>query len=129
MPGCCSLRTPRRVACRPIWDFASTSTGCSESGNINEEDRARIDSLAAGSGRSLETVLGDASSALSSLSRYAGLVLAPKTERPFKQVELVPLGPGRALVVVVADNGMVENRFIDVPVGIGASALVEAGTI
>ena len=70
---------------------------------------------------------GDASSALSSLSRYAGLVLAPKTERPFKQVELVPLGPGRALVVVVADNGMVENRFIDVPVGIGASALVEAG--
>ena len=72
------------------------------SGNLNEEDRARIDSLAAGSGRSLETVLGDASSALSRLSRYAGLVLAPKTERPFKQVELVPLGPGRALVVVVA---------------------------
>jgi heat-inducible transcriptional repressor len=101
--------------------------GLLESGNINEEDRARIDSLAAGSGRSLETILGDASSALSGLSRYAGLVLAPKAERPFKQVELVPLGPGRALVVVVADNGMVENRFIDVPVGISASALVEAG--
>ena len=101
--------------------------GLLESGNINEEDRAHIDSLAAGSGRNLETILGDASSALSSLSRYAGLVLAPKAERPFKQVELVPLGPGRALVIVIADNGMVENRFIDVPVGIGAAALVEAG--
>jgi heat-inducible transcriptional repressor len=101
--------------------------GLLESGNINEEDRARIDSLAAGSGRSLEAILGDASSALSSLSRYAGLVLAPKAEHPFKQVEFVPLGLGRALVVMVADNGMVENRFIDVPVGISASALVEAG--
>src|SRR5690606_16531738 len=101
--------------------------GLLEAGNINEEDRARIDSLAAGSGRSLEAVLSEATSALSSLSRYAGLVVAPKAEHPFKQVEFVPLGPGRALVVVVADNGMVENRFIDVPVGISASALIEAG--
>ena len=101
--------------------------GLLESGNINEEDRALIDSLAAGTGRSLETILSDASGALSGLSRFAGLVLSPKVERPFKQVEFVPLSPGRALVVMVADNGMVENRFIDVPVGISASALIEAG--
>jgi heat-inducible transcriptional repressor len=101
--------------------------GLLESGHLNEEDRVLIDGLAAGTGRSLETILGDASSALSGLSRFAGLVLSPKVERPFKQVEFVPLTPGRALVVMVADNGMVENRFIDVPVGISASALVEAG--
>ena len=72
-------------------------------------------------------MLSDASSALSGLSRYAGLVVAPKTERPFKQVEFVPLSPGRALVVVVTDNGMVENRVIEVPLGIDASTLIEAG--
>ena len=72
-------------------------------------------------------MLSDAGSALSGLSRYAGLVMAPKVEHPFKQVEFLPLSPGRALVVVVADNGMLENRVIQVPVGIGASSLIEAG--
>ena len=86
-----------------------------------------IDSQCAGSGRSVEAMLSDASSALSGLSRYAGLVMAPKVEHPFKQIEFLPLSPGRALVVVVADNGMVENRVIEVPVGIGASSLIEAG--
>ncbi len=101
--------------------------GLLETGNLTEEDRAAIDSQCAGSGRSVEAMLGDASGALSGLSHYAGLVLAPKLERPFKQVEFLPLSPGRALVVMVADNGMVENRVIAVPVGIDASALTEAG--
>ncbi len=101
--------------------------GLLETGHVTSEDRAKIDSQCIGTGRSVEEALGDASSALSGLSRYAGLVLAPKSERPFKQVEFVPLGPGRALVVVVSDNGMVENRVIDLPVGVDASSLNEAG--
>jgi len=101
--------------------------GLLETGRVSIDDRSMIDSQCAGVGRSVEEVLGDASSALSGLSRYAGLVMAPKTERPFKQVEFVPLGPGRALVVVVTDNGMVENRVINLPVGVDVSALVEAG--
>ena len=101
--------------------------GLLELGNLSEDDRAGIDSRCGGSGRSVEAMLSDASGALAGLSHYAGLVLAPKTESPFKQVEFVPLSPGRALVVVVSSNGMVENRVIEVPVGIGASTLLEAG--
>ena len=101
--------------------------GLLETGDLTSEDRAQIDSQCAGSGRSVEAMLSDASSALSGLSRYAGLVMAPKVEHPFKQIEFLPLSPGRALVVVVADNGMLENRVIEVPVGIGASSMIEAG--
>jgi heat-inducible transcriptional repressor len=101
--------------------------GLLELGNLSEDDRAGIDSRCGGSGRSVEAMLSDASGALAGLSHYAGLVLAPKTESPFKQVEFIPLSPGRALVVVVSNNGMVENRVIDVPVGIGAATLLEAG--
>lgn len=101
--------------------------GLLETGHLTTEDRTTIDGQCAGTGRSVEEVLGDASTALSSLSRYAGLVLAPKSERPFKQVEFVPLGPGRALVIVVSDNGMVENRVINLPVGVDVSSLNEAG--
>ena len=36
------------------------------------------------------------------------------------------LGPGRALVVLVTNAGLVENRIIDLPLGMPASSLVEA---
>jgi heat-inducible transcriptional repressor len=63
---------------------------------------------------------------LSGLSQCAGLVMAPKTDRPLKHIEFVQLGPGRALVVMVMEGGIVENRVIDVPLGLPVSALVEA---
>jgi heat-inducible transcriptional repressor len=101
--------------------------GLLERGNLSEEERRRVEQQCGGRGRSVEAVLSDASDALSDLTRYAGLVAAPTVERPFKHIEFVSLGPTRALVVVVTDNGMVENRVVDVPLGMSASALVEAG--
>ncbi len=101
--------------------------GLLEVGQVSESERHMIEAQCAGSGRNVETVLRDASESLSGLSRYAGLVMAPVVERPFRHVEFVPLSPGRALVVVVADNGMVENRIIEVPLGMSASTVVEAG--
>jgi heat-inducible transcriptional repressor len=71
-------------------------------------------------------VLEDATTMLSGLSRCAGLVVAPKTERRLKHIEFVHLGPGRALVVMVTEDGLVENRIIDVPFGLPPSSLVEA---
>jgi len=44
-----------------------------------------------------------------------------------KHIEFVSLGPGRALVVMISVSGVVENRIIDVPAGMPASSLVEAG--
>ena len=101
--------------------------GLLEVGNLPEEERREIEGRCAGRGRSLEGVLSDASNALSALSRYAGIVAAPISERPFRHIEFVPLSPGRALVIVVGDNGLVENRVIDVPLGMSISTLIEAG--
>ena len=44
-----------------------------------------------------------------------------------RQLGFVPLGPGQALVVMVGSDGTVENRVIDIPAGITASALSEVG--
>jgi heat-inducible transcriptional repressor len=71
-------------------------------------------------------MLEEATTMLSGLSRCAGLVVAPKADRPLKHIEFLHLGPGRALVVLVTEGGMVENRIIDVPIGLPASSLVEA---
>ena len=101
--------------------------GLLEIGSLSDEERRTIEAQCAGRGRSIEAVLGDASDALSGLTRYAGLVTAPMVDRPFKHIEFVPLGPTRALVVLVSDNGLVENRVVEVPIGMPASTLVEAG--
>lgn len=100
--------------------------GFMEVGNISPEDRTQLDSLAVGSGRSVEGLLSDATSALSGLAQATGLVMAPKTESPLRHIEFLPLNPGRALAVMVTENGIVENRVIETPADLPASALVEA---
>ena len=90
------------------------------------EDRAQIEASLSDGGP-IESALAQATSALSGLSACAGLVLVPKHERVLKQVAFVPLSASQALVVLVAGDGAVENRVIDVPVGLNPSALVEAG--
>ncbi len=100
--------------------------GLLERGNLTEDERAHIEGQCAGNGRSVSEVLEEATGMISGLSRCAGLVVAPKLSEPLKHIEFVSLGPGRALVVLVSQSGTVENRVIDVPMGLPASSLVEA---
>jgi heat-inducible transcriptional repressor len=101
--------------------------GLLEIGGLSEEERRAIDSQCAASGRSLPQVLEQATQMLSGLSHCAGLVVAPKSARPLKHIEFVHLGPGRALAVLVTEDGIVENRILDLPVGLPPSSLIEAG--
>lgn len=100
--------------------------GLLQSGTLSSDDRRTIEDQCAASGKSVTQLLEEASSLMSGLSRCAGLVMAPKNEGGLKHIEFVPLGPGRALVVMVTEAGMVENRVIDLPLGLPSSALLEA---
>ena len=101
--------------------------GILEVGGLSAEDRKDIEAICAGAGRSVEEALAEATAALSGLSNCASIVLAPKTEAPLRHIEFVNLGTGRVLVVMVSERGAVENRIIETPLGIPASALVDAG--
>lgn len=101
--------------------------GLLELGTLTEEERLEIDRHCAATGRSTAELLEEATETLSGLAHCAGLVLAPKMECALKHVEFVHLGLGRVLVVMVAENGLVENRLINVPLGMIPSTLVEAG--
>ncbi len=100
--------------------------GLLEVGNLDEDERKNIEARCAGSGRSVETMLEEVTTTLSGLSHCAGLVVAPKTESPLKHIEFVNLSPGRALVILITENGVVENRVIEAPSELPSSALVEA---
>ena len=95
-------------------------------GDLNERDRRAIEAQVAGAGKSVEEVLTEASGLLSGLTRAAGVVLTAKSNVRLKHIEFVRLEPERALVVLVSEDGQVENRILPVPLGLPTSALTEA---
>jgi heat-inducible transcriptional repressor len=95
-------------------------------GDLSEKDRKAIEGQVAASGRSVESLLTEASGLLSGLTHAAGVVLTAKTDVRLKHIEFVRLEPERALVVLVAEDGQVENRVVNLPLGLPSSALTEA---
>jgi heat-inducible transcriptional repressor len=100
--------------------------GLLEVGRLSSEEREQIEAQCAAGGRSTAQVLEQASTLLAGLGRGAGLVIAPKSDAPLKHVEFVPLAPGRTLVVLVTERGLVENRVIETPVGLTPQQLAQA---
>ena len=83
-----------------------------------------------GSASDLEDLLARASSVLSQLTRLVSLVIAPALDAArVKLVELVPLSPGSALLLLVSDTGRVDKRAVDVPVGLGEPELDRVRTV
>ncbi|MDE2563702.1 MAG: heat-inducible transcriptional repressor HrcA [Sphingomonadales bacterium] len=89
-------------------------------------ERAQIERGLA-EGGSIESAIAAASFALSELSAGAGVVMVPRREPRLAQIAFMPLGPQRALAVLVGEDGAVENRVVDLPGGVSPSALEEAG--
>lgn len=100
--------------------------GLLQVGELGETERREIEARVAGTGRSLEDLLTSTITTLSGLSHCAGLVATPRLDRKLKHVELVAAGAGQALVVMVTEDGAVENRLIHAPIGLPVSALIEA---
>jgi heat-inducible transcriptional repressor len=99
-----------------------------EVGDLAAEERQQIEAQLRTTDRSrtLEGVLSEASQTLSGLSRGAGVVLANKADTRLKHIEFVRIEPNRALVVLVGEDGSVENRLIDLDAGTTPSTLIEA---
>ena len=94
------------------------------------EERAAIERQLVQSGP-VEEAIAATTAALSGLSACAGMVMVAKRELVLRQMSFVPLSAdaagGRALAVLVGEDGSIENRVIDLPPGLPVSALIEAG--
>ena len=88
-------------------------------------ERAAIEAQVTRTGP-IEDALAAASSTLSGLSACAGLVLVPAREVRLRQFSFVPLTAVQALLVLVGDDGSVENRVVDLPHAMSPAALAEA---
>jgi heat-inducible transcriptional repressor len=113
-------RLPTHVGLRLFVD------GLLEVGDLAEEERRNIEARLSAHGRSMEDALNEASSILSGLAGGAGVVVAPSRDAGVKHVEIVALSSDQALVIMVFDDGQVENRLMRRPAGVTPSALQEA---
>jgi heat-inducible transcriptional repressor len=97
-------------------------------GDLTEAERQSIQTqlAAVGKAQSVEAALGEALTRLSGLTRAAAVVLTGKSNSRLKHIEFVRLEPERALVVLVGEDGQVENRVLTLPPGVPSSALTEA---
>ena len=100
--------------------------GLLEIGNISRQERNVIKGQFSDNPNNIDGLLEEATTALSGLTGCASLVLAPKCESPLKHIEFVSLSLTRALVILVMENGVVENRIIQTPGNLPASSLIQA---
>ena len=73
-----------------------------------------------------QKTISDAAQMLSSLTQFAGIVMAPQHESAFSQIEFLRLSEKRILLVIVTPNGDVQNRLLLTDVDYTASQLTEA---
>ena len=73
-----------------------------------------------------QRLIASASSLLSDLSRFAGLVMTPRRNPAFRQIEFLSLSDKRILLIIVTQEGEVENRVILTDAPYSAAALTEA---
>ena len=115
-------RLPTQLGLRMFVD------GMMQASEPSEEERALIEGgFDHGLGRGpIEDALARTTSVLSGLSQCAGLVLVAKTEMVIRQINFVPLAPGRAMAILVGTDGSVENRVVTLPDGVPPTALEAA---
>ncbi|MDI6632153.1 MAG: heat-inducible transcriptional repressor HrcA [Bacillota bacterium] len=70
--------------------------------------------------REIATVIQQTGLVLAQLTNYAALVTSPSGKGVYRHIQLVPFGPGQAMVLVVLASGEVFHRLTPVPEGITA---------
>jgi len=78
---------------------------------LNSRDVQRVEHVL--SSPDPQELIASAADVLSSLTRFAGLVMIPKRKSiAFKHLEFLPLSEKRVLVIIVTTDGNVQNRII-----------------
>lgn len=75
-----------------------------------------------------QKIIANAAQVLSSLSQFAGVVLTPKREMHFQQIEFLRLSEKRILLVIVAPDGDVQNRLMLTDIDYTPAQLAQAAS-
>ncbi|NMA69714.1 MAG: heat-inducible transcription repressor HrcA, partial [Desulfitobacterium sp.] len=78
----------------------------------------------------IQTIIANSSKILSDLTRLTSVVMGPnKGKSPFNQMHFLPYQPGQAIMVVVKENGAVENQIVDIGENVTAEDLQKIANV
>lgn len=82
--------------------------------DLTAEEMDAIRERCVGDEQRMDAVLSRTSRMLAAVSHYAGMVVTPDAGKvAFKQIEFVPLSRGRLIGIFVSQDGVVQNRLIE----------------
>ena len=87
--------------------------GLLEFGRISKSEKENIEQLGSSKSKTYQQVLDEASRAISGLSNYAGIVIAPKYQKNIKHLEFIRINPKQIMSILAYENGEIENRIIE----------------
>ncbi len=98
-----------------------------ETSDISKFEKDSLISIAKNSvGKSIESILETTTNVLSELANCASLIKVPTVDSSVRHIDFVLLNPRRAIVIIVNESGIVENRLIEVDNNISSSVLEKA---
>ncbi len=101
--------------------------GLLEQKELTPQERAQFEQYATKRNKNLDDIITDTSHILADLSHCASIVIAPKAENVrIKHIEFLHLSDNKGLVVMVSNEGTIENRIISLPEGITPNQLHSA---
>ncbi|HVJ50178.1 heat-inducible transcriptional repressor HrcA [Desulfitobacterium sp.] len=91
---------------------------------LNSEDKAVIEQETTKRIAEIQEVIANTSKLLSQLTSLTSIVISPHREKSsFSKMHFLPYQPGQAIMVIVKENGVVENQIVDIGENVSAEEL------
>jgi heat-inducible transcriptional repressor len=104
--------------------FVNTLIEISDISKLDRDELAEITKNVVG--MSVESILEKATNVLSELANCASIIRVPTTDLEIRHIDFILLSPGKVIVIIVNENGIVENRLIEVEKDVSSSILEKA---
>jgi heat shock gene repressor HrcA len=97
---------------------------------LNDEEREIIERESTKRIHEIQEVISHTSKLLSELTSLTSIVLGPhKAKSAFGKMHFLPYQPGQVIMVIVKENGVVENHIVDVGEDITAEELQQVAVV
>lgn len=101
-----------------------------ENENLSEEQMEELRNAITKNVRDLDEVIANVAHFLSQITRYTSFIVVPSIHTSqFRYLQLLPLNPGEALLLLVTDLGLIMHRKIEIPKGVSHQDLENIGAL
>jgi len=101
-----------------------------ENETLSDEQLEELRKAITSSVRDLDQVIAHVAQFLSQITRYTSFIIVPSINATqFRYLQLIPLNPGQALILLVTDLGLIMHRKIEIPPNVSNEDLESIGNL